>query len=279
MLIAVSATVTQATPAHADQPRFRVESAISLGMHDDENFPDEDERCGFGGTTSQHLRPSDGNAQLGIGKPGVDYHWNRGPFRDRSGNAVLFLCGGEVSVCFHPARATVTSQGDLTITLSVTFFEGSTTFGQPAVACIPSDLEDSRTIVLEVPSATRRCLGSNVVLKDNGGDSVTIGSFCASVTRDGTAPDPPSPPPTITTFHCDSIDASFICDMSHSGGTGSSQVRWYVNGNRESPFDNALSVTRSCTAAEFVQVRVVVVDSTNASAERSLSFLCVGTGS
>jgi hypothetical protein len=279
LLVAVASGVVLATPAHADQPRFRVESAISLGLHDDENFPDEDERCGFGGTTSQHLKPSDGNAQLGAGKPEADYHWNRGPFRNQLGDAILYLCGGEVSLCFHPSRATVSNAGDLTITLAVTFFEGSTIFGAPALACAPRDLKDSRTVVLSVPGGTRRCLGSNVVLKDNSGDSATIGSFCASSTRDGTAPDPPPPPPTVAAFHCDSLEASFTCDVSHSGGTGAIQVQWFVNGRRVSAFDDALSVTRSCTLDATVQVRVVVVDSTNASAERSLSFRCIEAGS
>ena len=110
-------------PASANPARFRVESAISLGIVDDEGLL-EDEHCGFGGTTSQELVQSSTPVQLGTGKPEIDYFWNRGPFRDRNNNAISFFCGDEVSLCFHPSTAVVSANGVMTITMLVSMFEG-----------------------------------------------------------------------------------------------------------------------------------------------------------
>ena len=56
------------------------------------------------------------------------------------------------------------------------------------------------------------------------------------------------------------------------------EVRWFVNGNRINALTNMLSVTRTCTEGNTVQVRVTVVDAANRSAERSQSSRCIGSG-
>jgi hypothetical protein len=281
LLVAAALSVMHAGPAFAEQSKFRVDTQISLGLHDAEIFFEEDERCGFGGTTSQELLPSDGVSQLGVGRPGVDYSSKRGPFRNSVGDVVEFLCGGEVSVCFHPARVSVTSTGDATITMAVKFFEGwHYTVGVPAWPCRDEDLAGSTTITLSVPAGARGCIGQVVTLRD-GGNSVTIGSFCATVTRIGTAPVPVPPPApvTITAFNCESLNRRFTCDVAYSGGTGTRHVQWFVNGTRISALDDQLSVDRTCQVDREILVRVVVVDAANASASRTDDFVCVGLGS
>jgi hypothetical protein len=274
---ASAALVGPATPASADPPaRFRVDSTISVGIVDDEGLL-EDEHCGFGGTTSQELVQSSTPVQLGTGKPEVDYFWNRGPFRNRYGDAVSFFCGGEVSVCFHPSTVAVSPSGGLSITMLVSMFEGDG-LAVPVVPCIRADWVAGRTVTLTVPAGTRGCLGKPVVLNDSGGDQATIGSFCASATRIDT-PAPPLPnPPVITGFACDSIDAQFTCDMAHSGGVPPVTIHWFIDASRRASFDGLDSVSGTCVVGTFVSVRVVVSDSTAASDQRTASRRCLDQG-
>ncbi len=277
-LLAASAALS-ATPAAAAGERYSVESQISLHIVDKENWPWQDQHCGFGGRTSQELVQSGNPAQLGTGTPGVSYHWNRGPFRDSLDRAISYFCGDEVSVCFHPARVTVAANGAMTITMQVKLFEGD---GDPVLPsplpCWPADEIDSRSITLNVPAGTRGCLGQNVQLGNPNGDRVSIGSFCASATLAGPPPPPPPVQPSITYLDCDSLTARFNCDLSFTDTSGTAtSIRWHVNGNEIAALNDRTSINRSCAVNTTVTVRAVVSNAGGGSAQRSVSVPCLGS--
>jgi hypothetical protein len=271
--VLLAASALSAVPAAAAGERYSVESQISLGIVDDEGLF-EDEHCGFGGRTSQELVQSSTAAQLGTGKPEIDYRWNQGPFRDSLGRAITYFCGDEVSVCFHPARVTVLAGGGMTITLQVKLFEGDA----GPLPCHPADEIAARSVTLTVPRGTRECLGDNVQLGKAGGDRVTIGSFCASATQlDGPPPPPPPVQPVVTNLHCESLTARYSCDLSFTDSTGTTvTVRWHINGTRIAALNDLRSINRSCSVATTVSVRVVVANATGGSVQRTASVPCLG---
>lgn len=272
LLGAAASGVVQASPAHADQPRFLVQTEINVGMRDAELFSD-DQHCGYHGTTSQELRPSDGTVQLGT----VSSYAVTGPFRDPSGAIIRFECGDEVAVCFQPARVSVTTAGRVTITIEVTLYESDPV----SLACHSWDPPEARHVVtMTFPAGVRSCLPGVVTLRD-GGNFATIGSFCATATQSGTAPVPvPTPPPLgISSFRCEPFEESYDCDVAHTGGTAPVHVRWFVNGSRKTALDDQLSITRSCVGGTNVLVRVEVADSANRVVSRQDDFHCPSGGS
>jgi hypothetical protein len=278
VLMLAASVALSSTPAAADGERYSVESQISLGIVDDEGWL-EDEHCGFGGRTSQELVQSNVAVQLGTGQPEISYRWNQGPFRDSLGRAITYFCGDEVSVCFHPARVTVSANGAMTITMLVKLFEGD---GDPFLVgplpCYGPDQIDVRSVTLAVPAGTRGCLGHNVHMGDPNGDRLTIGSFCASATR-LTGPLPPPPPvqPVVTSMRCDSLTARFLCNVSYTDSSGTTvTIRWHVNGTQITGFNNRQSINGSCAVGSTVSVRVVVANAAGGSVQRTTSLPCMG---
>jgi hypothetical protein len=272
-----ASAVLSATPAAAAGERYTVESAISLHIVDKENWPLEDQHCGFGGRTSQELVQSGNPAQLGTGTPGVSYHWNRGPFRDSLDRAISYFCDDEVSVCFHPARVTVAATGAMSITLQVKLFEGDGDLVLPSpLPCWPDDEIDSRSITLNVPAGTRACMGQNVQLGHPNGDRVAIGSFCASATLAGPPPPPPPVQPVISDLDCDSLTARINCDLSFTDTSGTAtSIRWHINGTEISALNNRTTINRTCPVGTTVSVRAVVSNAGGGSAQRSVGVPCM----
>jgi hypothetical protein len=268
VLAAVSAVAGPAQAA-ATTP-YVVVSGVSVSMIDFEGPLQSDQHCALSGTTSQTMTPAGGPAQLGTGRPEVDYHWNRGPFRTPGGTAILFACGGEVSVCFHPATVDVSQAEDsMTITLPVSLYEADFSF----LPCYVEDLIDFDVISFVVPvSAGTVCRPSSVVLSGSGGWASV--SLCGSLT-------PPNQPPplAVPTLRCDSHSLTFACDVYISGGTAPITTRWVVRGVAKPAFNDLTSINGTCTAGSGISVRVTVADALGVSHQVSTTVTCDVQGS
>jgi hypothetical protein len=294
VLAVIVASVALAAPARANQIRVSVDTRISVGMYDSEGFPFSDEHCGLGGTTSQELAASDGHVHLGAG-PQPLYASSVGPFVDGQGRPVDFFCGGEVSLCFFPTDVSVTAAGEVTVSMLASFYEGDyLTIGVPAWPCHAEDLVASSSVRLTVPAGSRGCVGTNVELGESESDHGTIGSFCVTVTPVGTEPSPstpsPSTPPSpstspstsprlsLTALKCESLNATYTCDVTYSGGTAPVAIRWSVGGNPLSAYDDINPAMGTCVVDNLVAVRVVLTDAAGATTQRSVSTPCLGAG-
>ena len=76
-------------------------------------------------------------------------------------------------------------------------------------------------------------------------------------------------PPTITSLHCDGIRGRVVCSLSADGWT---QIRWFVNGNHVSRWDNQLGMFDSC-GGSLASVRVDVSNA-HGTTSRSTGVVC-----
>jgi hypothetical protein len=274
LLALLMATSAAAAPAGAAQAavntQYVVLSSVSVSMIDVEGPFQSDQHCFHSGATSQTMTPAGGPSQLGTGAPEVDYHWNRGPFRTPGGTAILFACGDEVSVCFHPATVDVSQAEDsMTITLPVSLYEADWSF----LPCHIEDMIDFDVISFVVPVGVGTvCRSSALVLSGSGGWASVL--LCGSLT-------PPNQPLPLArpTLRCDSHDLMFSCDVYITGGTAPITTRWVVRGVAQPAFNDLTSIGGSCTARSSVAVRVTVADALGVSHQVSATVTCAGQGS
>jgi hypothetical protein len=271
LLTATAAASVSAGPvqAAANTP-YVVMSNVSVSMIDIEGPFQSDQHCFSGGATSQTMTPTGGPAQLGTGTPEVDYHWNRGPFRTPGGTAVLFACGGEVSVCFHPATVDVSQAEDsMTITLPVSLYEADFSF----LPCYTEDLIDFDVISFVVPVGVGNvCRPSSLVLSGSGGWASVL--LCGSLTSPNQAP-----PLAVPTVSCESHSLAFVCDVHITGGTAPITTRWVVRGVAKPAFNDLTAINGTCTAGSSIGVRVTVADARGVSHQVSTTVTCQGQGS
>jgi hypothetical protein len=177
VVLLVGANATSAIAQPVPIPGwYRVDSEIMVSIFDTRPTPPH-HRCPRWGWTTQEVLTTLGGpgTQLGTGRPHFDYPRHRGPFRDPV-RPVLFTCGDELSVCFHPSTVSVNPGGWLVVTIEVTFYKGSGL----VMPCDPANLAASRVVTIFTDEG-EVCL-EDVTLTATGGDSVTIERFCASAT-------------------------------------------------------------------------------------------------
>ena len=83
--------------------------------------------------------------------------------------------------------------------------------------------------------------------------------------------------PVITAFSCGSSPLQLSCTLSHGFGTGTTSIRWYVNGTYKPGFDGRLSIYDGCTPRSGVQVRATVT-AANGATEANAYFICEENG-
>jgi hypothetical protein len=263
----VATTVTSAVATPISYGRYLVVTDIEVKMSNRE-VPWPGGFCTVGGVTGQELvtAPGGPEAQLGRGRPHFNYPWNRGPFRDATLTPILFVCGDEVSACFHPSTVRVNPAGALVVSLEFTLYKGSGS----SFACDPAYLLDREAVSLVVEGDLRCLPKGSVRLEGPEGDGATIWNFCARVTYLGPAPSPFE----ISSLVCLFFDGAFSCDIMTSGAVAPLRYQWMVNGAHDPAFDNLATVTGPCPAGTFVDVEVVVRDAMANLAQRSARHGC-----
>jgi hypothetical protein len=263
----VATTVSSAVAAPISYGRYLVVTDIEVKMVNTE-APWPGRLCTVEGVTGQELvtAPGGPEAQLGTGRPHFNYPWNRGPFRDTTLTPILFVCGDEVSACFHPSTVRLNPAGAIVVSLEFTLYKGSGL----SFACDPADLLDREAVTL-VAEGPLWCLPKGSVhLEGPEGDVATIWNYCVRVTYLGPAPSPFE----ISSLVCLSFDGAFSCDIMTSGAVAPLQYQWTVNGVHDPAFDNLATVTGPCPAGAFVDVEVVVRDAMANLAQRSARHRC-----
>lgn len=84
---------------------------------------------------------------------------------------------------------------------------------------------------------------------------------------------------TVTSLVCDTYPASFSCEASVSGGTGSyTSVVWGVASGSQVAYYTmfGLEFSRRCTIGQYYSVSFQVTDSAGAFASRTTGFYCPG---
>jgi hypothetical protein len=262
----VGVGVTGAAASGPPYSLYEVGSSIRVHLVDDGGAR-PDERCVLEGATEQRIvsTASGPPTQLGEGRPQFDYPRHRGPFRDGAGTPVLFACGDTVSVCFHPSTVVVDLQGQMTVTIEVTLFEGSGL----VIPCDPAN-EVSRQAVDISGGTGPHCADPVVLTAPESRSSATVERLCASLRWVR----PASAPLAISRLFCLSYYDQFGCDVTLTGGFGQLAIRWEVDGINEPAFDDQVSVSGRCPAGQVVDVRVSVSDSLAGAAERSARVRC-----
>ncbi|HLT10429.1 MAG TPA: hypothetical protein VK028_06440, partial [Micromonosporaceae bacterium] len=225
-----------------------------------QRYFDHDLVCDFKGGTDETIKPADGTTQLGIETPGQDYPANAGPFRNASGQPIVFQCG-QTSLCFQPATVTESLTEVLTVAL------GFRQYVEEKEACPGIAVGGGApSVTLTVPVGERRCIAP--YHDDWGYGSFKI-NFCASNNRVN------QPIPlTLQNLACESTYSTYYCDVAFRGGLPPIQIRWVVNGAARPTFDNNNSISGPCTVGRPVSVRVTVSDATGASFSTSRSVYC-----
>jgi hypothetical protein len=263
----VGVGVTSAAATPAVYGRYRVDTEIGVHIIDDDTLR-PDRHCAFSGTTTQELvthLPGQPWAQLGTGRPQIDYPRNRGPFRDGAGTPILFVCG-DLSVCFHPSTVSVNITATLTVLIDVTLYRGTGL----AMPCDPANLLSSTSLDIGVQGEPGDCLPRAETIGGHGHDRVHIGAFCASATYLGPAVEPLA----VASLVCLSFDGTYGCDAMLTGGVAPIGIRWHLNGAHDPAFDDRSTLTGRCSAGFLINVEVFASDPAAHRARRSTTLRC-----
>lgn len=118
--------------------------------------PGPDEACIIHGELWIEMSEKDGSIspyRIGPPPPGVNRSSTptRGYVLDSAGRDVLFVCGGEVSVCWWDTTVELFADGSARLDLDIRFFEGGGGLFGPYQPCSPGDQKDRASLTITAP--------------------------------------------------------------------------------------------------------------------------------
>lgn len=79
---------------------------------------------------------------------------------------------------------------------------------------------------------------------------------------------------TLDGGSCERLARRFLCSVAFSGATAPATIRWFVNGNHVTAFDDRSFVGIGCQPTFGYDIRAVISDATGASVEFRTFAIC-----